>query len=253
MNWYKTARRNIYQTVSQRLSSYILQRYKEKGTDEIVYSIRLDELYNMTKDIVSSKDFFWDNLSEVKVKYNFEFPTRGKNIVIGASMGSNSNMRLNIAIDSQAAHTDSEKIYKELYYELYSVINHELEHAKQDKDKRRSGTPVDEGYVQYRQEGNLINILSNYRNYLLQDSEVEAYAVGIYRSSIAKKVNPSEALKQFALHVMPTDQEIIRGLEVDEMTNGSKEVFEMRSNIVNEFVSNTTTYLQNRYPNFTTV
>lgn len=253
MNWYKIARRNIYQTISQRIASYILQRYKEKGTDETVYSIRLDELYNMTKDIVSSKSFFWDNLSEVKIKYNFEFPTRGKNIVIGASMGSNSNMRLRIDIDSSSAHTNSEKIYNELYHELYSVINHELEHAKQDKDKRRKGTPVDEGYIAYRQEGNLIDILSNYKNYLLQDSEVEAYAVGIYRGAIAKKINPSEALREFALHVMPTDQEIFRGLEVDDMPHRSKEVFEMKNNIVNEFVNKTTMYLRNRYPNFTTV
>ena len=244
MSWYKKARRNEYQSASKKITTYIFEQFKKYGTNQEFYQLGVDELNN----IIKNKDFLWNNLNSISVNYYFKDMDQNEKLNISASMSNLSNMKIYIEVDLIIANTKPETIYQDFYYELYASINHELEHSRQELDARRDKTGID--YARSEGGETLYEILSSFRGYLLQQIEIEAYAVGVYRKAISQKRNPIEVIKEYAYQVLPSPQDIEIRLKNDGETYRYQEITELVNNIATEFINKVSTYLTSRFPNF---
>jgi len=250
MSWYKTARRNMYQAVAKEITTYIFKRFKKLGADEEYYHLLSPQIYEIIQDVVKDKSDMWDILSSMYVEYTFKDMDAGDKFNIVAGMNTVLELNVKILVDLVTINTKPEQIYKDFYYRLYSAILHEMEHSRQVRDKT-----LNQDYVSMQSAPQMYELLNNYRTYLLQNIEIEAFAIGIYRASISQNKDIETSIREYASNVlMDIDENRIKEIlfrkgKIDE----APDVLNFRKQIIDEFVMKVTTYLKGRFPNFRTV
>jgi hypothetical protein len=250
MSWYKTARRNMYQAVAKEITTYIFKRFKKLGADEEYYHLLSPQIYEIIQDVVKDENDMWDILSSMYVKYTFKDMDAGDKFNIVAGMNTMLELRVQMLVDLVTIITKPEKIYEDFYYRLYSAILHEMEHSRQVRDKS-----FNQDYVNMKSAPQMYELLNNYRTYLLQDIEIEAFAIGIYRAALSQNKDIVTAIREYAENVLIDINEsdikeiLFRKGQIDEASN----VLNFRKRIIDEFVVKVTNYLQSRFPNFKTV
>ncbi len=247
MNWYKIARRNEYQIVANKLTKYILERFKKNGINEEKYDLGVPELKKILGEAVD-ENFLWDNLSAVIVNFDTK-ELHEQYINIGGSMNNFGIMGIKIIINPKISNNNLKSFFEKFYYELYETINHELEHARQQAIARKNNMDFGD-YYKYERPETLEEYLNNLKNYLLQQSELEAFSVSVYRKAISQKRDPIEVIKEYIYETLPSPNFVEKLLRKKGELDKYQQMQQVIDSIASEFIAKASTYLVNRFPNF---